>query len=723
MQLPTTGGPDGATGPYGSSAHTYRAAGWAGVLPLPPGRKKDPPTGWTGHAGQWPSGADIEAWVEDHPGGNIALRLPPDVIGIDVDAYPGKIGAATFANALREWGQLPPTWTSTARSDGISGIRLYRVPEGLRWPGQLGPAVEIIQYAHRYVVVAPSTNPDAAGARYRWTTPDGTTSLSPPQVDDIPDLPETWIVGLTGGVMAEEVNLADLTQTEAGTVLEQFNHPGAPCGAMATTRDRLLTQLREGGSAHESLRRLLGLVRLAERGHLGLNEALTQVHKAFIAETTRPGRAGETRDPETAQAEWNRSLVGAVRRVKGSPTTPEAEETPPDPCSHPFVGLIAQPVTPTPKTPPAGNDTPSGSGPANQQPPQNPDITRTSWWPRDLTPVISGNNPDPEPAILRRDDKQALLYSGKVNALLGESESGKTWVALLGVAQEITAGNGVLYLDFEDTATTIVSRLQALGVTNEELANLTYLEPDEALHAAASADLAELLETRANTLIVVDGVNSAMALLGLESNSTTDTTLFAQKLCTPLAKTGAAVLTIDHIGKNKDTRGKGGIGSQAKRAMITGCALLVDVTQPFGRGGTGKLKLTVDKDRPGHVRGLAAYSKNIGTAVLTSNGETGTVTVSIAAASEQTATGDSPPWRPTHLMERVSRYLANTVGGASGKAIRAEIPGKDEIIVQAANALVESGHVRREGAGPSSRYVHVALYREADDLVADRDEN
>src|SRR5690606_17877451 len=115
---------------YAEAAGLYYQAGWRGVLPLPPGQKIPPPKGTTGHSGLWPSWPDIQAWADENPTGNIALRLPNTVVGIDVDHYEEKRGGDTLAEAERRWGALPPTVRSTARIDGISGIRLFRIEAG-----------------------------------------------------------------------------------------------------------------------------------------------------------------------------------------------------------------------------------------------------------------------------------------------------------------------------------------------------------------------------------------------------------------------------------------------------------------------------------------------------------------------------------------------------------------------------------------------------------------
>jgi hypothetical protein len=183
------------TGPYGRAARRYLAAGWS-PLPLPARKKKEPPTGWTGQAAPMASAADVEAWCEDHPGGNIAVRLPPTVVGIDVDAYKGPAEAAAWAELVQRFGPLPEAvpWC-TSRDDGVSGVRLLAVPAGYKAVTDLGLAGEVIQHHHRYVVVPPSIHPDT-GKPYRWVNaPNGRI----PDAGKLPPLPPAWLEGLRAG--------------------------------------------------------------------------------------------------------------------------------------------------------------------------------------------------------------------------------------------------------------------------------------------------------------------------------------------------------------------------------------------------------------------------------------------------------------------------------------------------------------------------------------------
>lgn len=185
----------------------YRQAGWQGVLPIgrAPGRKSPPPGMFTGHGKPDPSGADLQTWLDGPEAGyNIGLRLPAGMLGLDVDAYPGKRGGESLAELIDAHGRLPSTWVTSARTDGTSGIRLYRVPTSIdgheiNWPGEAGKHIELIQHGHRYAIVWPSTNPEAGGATYRWRH-EGVRHYGMdefvPDMSNMADLPEAWIRGL-----------------------------------------------------------------------------------------------------------------------------------------------------------------------------------------------------------------------------------------------------------------------------------------------------------------------------------------------------------------------------------------------------------------------------------------------------------------------------------------------------------------------------------------------
>lgn len=195
---------------YGAVAADYLAAGFA-PLPLDPGTKWPPPEGFTGHHGD-PTPEQVEEWSRQNPTGNIALRLPADVIGIDVDHYGAtKRGLDELRTLEERLGSLPPTVISTSRENG-SGIRLYLVPNGTKLAGSLGASIEAIQRHHRYIVASPSIHPDT-GQRYRWIEEGSGEVLDRvPRIDELPALPSVWL---------EEFSRPDLGDTAAGANGEQ----------------------------------------------------------------------------------------------------------------------------------------------------------------------------------------------------------------------------------------------------------------------------------------------------------------------------------------------------------------------------------------------------------------------------------------------------------------------------------------------------------------------
>jgi hypothetical protein len=333
---------------------------------------------------------------------------------------------------------------------------------------------------------------------------------------------------------------------------------------------------------------------------------------------------------------------------------------------------------------------------------------RTSWWPRPISERAAEAAEAPTPTHLRRDDDNALLYAGKVNGIIGESESGKSWIALLALIQATQQGLRVLILDFEDSPNSINRRLISLGMAAEQLALVDYADPIEALGLTQKADLAEALNNT-YTIALVDGVNAAMALLGYDLNSNTDATLFSTQLLRPLARTGACVITVDHVPKNPDMRGKGGIGAQAKRAMIDGCNLTAEVLEPFGKGHSGVIKLTVDKDRNGSVRGISGNGKNAGKAEIVSIAETVRITIKapdLRPAEERT-------WQPTGVMEQISKLLEKVDGALSFRSIKDAMPGREETKKQALKALEQGGYISiSSGPNRSLLHSHKAPYRE-----------
>lgn len=311
------------TGPYAAAALLYLRAGWA-PLPLPTRRKKDPPKGFTGYAGAEPDEAKVREWINNGKGnGNIAIRVPLGVVGIDVDAYGEKRGGETLAAALRTWGDLPATWRSSSRADDpVSGIRWYRCPVKLHGVVKLaadGSAVgsrdvaegetadiEIVQHHHRYAIVAPSVHPE--GRTYQWWKRDGSlrTAGDPlPHPDELPDLPEAWVEGL---------------RADGPTAASRRSSSTGMCPTVSRELGEAVTACH-GGSRHDAMLTHVGrLVRFDHQHHPGVDVALDSLRSAFVA-AVAADRTGGHRE---AEAEYDRILDSAREAVERTPT-PEAD--------------------------------------------------------------------------------------------------------------------------------------------------------------------------------------------------------------------------------------------------------------------------------------------------------------------------------------------------------------------------------------------------------------
>lgn len=261
------------TRPFADAVPFYRQAGWLGTLPLPPRAKHNPPDGWTGAHERDPDDATVAYWAANgQASGNIALRMPGDVIGLDVDAYDAwrpvrdpatgqtvtklvhKRGAETLTELESALGPLPPTWISSARP-APSGIRLFRVPTGYTITESALPGdIEIVRRGHRYMVAPPSVNPET-GTTYGWWFGATGTAWSapgrPPRRDEVPELPGAWAVRLSARPAVAPQFVPDFFQPAktAPTAARQWDR----------LRDRTIGFVRRcemfgwGGDAHGTL--------------------------------------------------------------------------------------------------------------------------------------------------------------------------------------------------------------------------------------------------------------------------------------------------------------------------------------------------------------------------------------------------------------------------------------------------------------------------------------
>lgn len=344
MSLPRT---IDSTTPFVSKAREYVEKGW-GVVPLPEKRKEYPPTGFTGRAGKFAEEEDLIRWLGDpqYSKGNIALRVGNmlvlngiryEVIGIDVDNYGDKKGGKELAALEKKLGDLPPTWTSSSRDDGVSGIRFFLVPYGYGFRGKASDSIEIIQRVHRYAVIYPSVHPETDG-QYYWYAPGFAAngvdmSQEIPACADLAVLGDNWIDFLTDGRRDDnegqygidlDISLDDLKKW----IRDNFNkglpdEPGGMCAVMKKLVAQHICEIEESPSAHDKLTKAhWSLICTAAEGHSGLVEAIKEVESVWAKALRDKGKIVGNRNPKR---EIERSRWGTFRKIKAKADTFDAQ--------------------------------------------------------------------------------------------------------------------------------------------------------------------------------------------------------------------------------------------------------------------------------------------------------------------------------------------------------------------------------------------------------------
>lgn len=356
------------------------------------------------------------------------------------------------------------------------------------------------------------------------------------------------------------------------------------------------------------------------------------------------------------------------------------------------------------------------------------DAPASSWAPLDLTAILDGSYVPEEPRLMPRCDGVCLLYPGRVHTFQGESESGKSMVAQAESARVLAAGGRVVYIDFESDASVVVGRILMMGATREQVAaGLLYLRPGVRPHATLEdrAAFDRLLADQFD-LAVIDGVTEAASVFGVASKDNDEITAWNRLFARPLAQqTGAAVIQVDHVTKDSESRGRFAIGAQAKMSALDGAAYVVEVKEPLGRGLRGVVVLRVAKDRPGAIRPhCGQFRKSDRTQeaaqVVVDSTTDGAIAVTVEPPGADGADGRSDEFRPTSLMERVSRFLESQPPGLSENKITTGVGGRAVQVRRALAVLVEEKFVVRQKDGRGFAHQLAAVYRQADDPKSDK---
>jgi GNAT superfamily N-acetyltransferase len=319
-----------------------------------------------------------------------------------------------------------------------------------------------------------------------------------------------------------------------------------------------------------------------------------------------------------------------------------------------------------------------------------------NWEPIDLAKI------EPRPAIGPTVGGVGLIYPGKRHVFSGPPESAKTLAAYAVALEEVRLGGNVLLIDFEMGRWDARDRLREMGATDADLERMFYVEPE----TPASEEIVEDLVSRWTfSLVVIDAAAGAYSLQALDDNKRADVEAFARIYVRSFWLRGIATILLDHVTKNADARGRFAIGSERK---IGGADVHLgfEPVLPIRRGGRGLYRIVTHKDRLGHLpRPRAAELE------FRSDPETHALSWTFRAPDPA---ADAAAWRPTNLMEKVSRYLEGASDAPTRNEIERNVPGTARYVRAAIDALIAEGYAA-ETAGPNrSRPVRsVRPFREA----------
>lgn len=346
------------------------------------------------------------------------------------------------------------------------------------------------------------------------------------------------------------------------------------------------------------------------------------------------------------------------------------------------------------------------------------ELPGSTWNPRTvsdtLDALLAGTLERRQPTVGQLDGGGALFYAGKVNGIAGPSGDGKTWTALVACRQKLEAGRNVVYLDLEDDEADIVARLLEIGTRPDAIRNhFHYAQPDEPAGRRGMNLLLGTVDALDPHLVVIDSTGEGLSLEGANPNADEEVAAWFRLVPDAVARRGPGVVVLDHMTKAEND-GLWPIGSQRKRAAITGVQYVQTVIRPFDRSTAGAAKLVCAKDRHGNYRRGQKVAE-----LHATPGPDGT-SFTLHAATQDDADETTGTWRPTALMERVSKALEDAREPLSFNALNTAVSGRRAHISAAVKALVDDEFVTVAKVGATSLHTSVKPYRQRTDPKSDQ---
>lgn len=664
--------------------------------------RKDPAfhTAWSEPGGVSADPDQIVAWAREYPGcGWHAPCGPSGFVVAEGDVKRSRDdGAVSIKDGITAWREAGgPRPTMTVRTPSGGEHWYFPAPDpAVSGPignsvGTVLPGVDVRGDGGTVFIAGTRVqgHPGEPEAFY------STRAVVP--VSELAPLPETWVARLRGasrgGASAARVSGPSMPGLVSAADVHDLEWVRAQYDRWMVRADGLRAH---EDFRHELYRVALNLYKCADRG-IGTWAEVDDILRGAIRREWGAGPDKEDRD----------HVAAARREARNRPWVVPATE--PRGAGSVDVGGAEGAVV----------DELGGGGAGLSSSEDDPDVHR-AWAPVDMGPYLDGTFTPPAAGLLARTDGVGLFYPGLVHWVYGESESGKSWVCQITVARVLLAGGTALYIDHESDPSAVGDRLVALDVPVPRLLEgLTYVNPDTSSRHEPNT-YAELL-SRPYDVAVVDGVTMGVNLDQMSSMDNDEVADWIRRIPRQIArKTGAAVLCVDHVTKDKDGRGRFPIGAQAKIMGIDGAGYLVEPETAIRKGAKGEIVLRVAKDRPSGVRPHAGEwrqgdrTQEAARVVLDAT-DPEHLGVDVRPPAGLGGAGDatSTKFKATVYMERVSRFLQTTEGEVSTKAIESNVNGKAVFIRHALEDLTLLGYVtRHEGPRNSILYRFVKRYTE-----------
>jgi hypothetical protein len=289
----------------------------------------------------------------------------------------------------------------------------------------------------------------------------------------------------------------------------------------------------------------------------------------------------------------------------------------------------------------------------------------------DVEILLSAERPRPSVGALEGGN-QHLFYAGTYNGVFGATGHGKSWLGLVCMAQEMLAGNHVVFFTYELPGVVVVDRLRTLGVRDDVMVTHLHLFDDKTtVGVDALAEVMASTGGTAPTFVLMDSVRELLGARGVNGYQETDISQYViVGMSDPFTRLGAAFVSIDHVGHENHDRQS---GSAAKNAVVQGALYAVNEDQsiPFRAGNRGYVGFELKKDNLSGLpwdRNKVCFYLNVD--VVMDGGMHGVTSVftlaenhlSMSALEKATATTDMKPDAAIEMQEKILSVVQEQPG-------------------------------------------------------------